>query len=326
MRSVVITGGNGSLGLRLAAELMRDCKVILVDDYEGFHKGVRRQPDLGGAAVEGSVEHVQGDVATWDDAWVSKFRGVYAVVHFAAVNPYPEASWEQSRLSTRMGMNVLQAVQAAKVRRLVFASSNHVMGGYLQQGPELSDSAPAIRSSTVMSRFTNFRLPGLDTDASGYAAAKLAMEEACRAAAAAKTMSTVVVRIGWCQPGENVPGQMTATATPTISGEVCANTRSPDEEIAAGFDDRRVVLAWLHRMWLSTRDFKQLFRRAVEVELPEDGHLLVSGMSGNGGMRWSREGWDVLGYVPQDDAKEWLKKNGGDPWDEPAVKRQKLDN
>lgn len=324
MRRVVITGGNGCLGLRLAAELLCDCNVVLIDDYEVFHKGVRRQPDVDGATVKGSVEHVQGNISTWDDAWASKFIGADAVVHFAAVNPYPEASWEDSRLSMRMGMNVLQATQAAKVRRFVLASSSHVMGGYLQQGSELSGAASAIGASTAMSRFTHFRLPGFDTDAAGYAAAKLAMEESCRAAAAAKGVSIVTVRIGWCQPGENVPSQMTATATPTISAEVVANDQSPEEEVLAGFDDRRLILAWLHRLWLSTRDFKQLFRKAVEVDLPDAGHLLVNGMSGNAGMRWSRDGWDILGYSPEDNAVEWLKKNGAP--DEPASKRHKLEN
>lgn len=310
MRRVVITGGNGCLGLRLAAELLRDCNVVLIDDYEGFHKGVQRQPDVDGATVAGSVEHVQGDISTWDYAWASKFLGADTVVHFAAVNPYPEASWEDGRLSMRMGMNVLQAAQAAKVRRFVLASSSHVMGGYMQQGSELSDAALAIGASTAMSRFTHFRLPGFNTDASGYAAAKLAMEESCRAAAAAKVMSVVTVRIGWCQPGENVPSQMSATASPMISAEAVANDKSPEEEVLAGFDDRRVILAWLHRLWLSTRDFKQIFRKAIEIDLPDAGHLLVNGMSGNAGMRWSRDGWDALGYCPQDDALEWLRENG----------------
>lgn len=329
IRRVVITGGNGSLGQRLASELSPDCHVLLFDDYEGFHKGVRRRPELGKAS-NGLVDHVQADLAVWDTAWVSKIDGADTVIHLAAVNPYPEATWEDSRLSMRMSMNVLQAAQRAGVRRFVLASSSHVMGGYLQQGAELSDKAGPIGAATPMSRFTNFRLPGLDTDASGYACAKLAMEEACRAATAAGNLTAVCIRIGWSQPGENVPSQMSATATPTISDSVISNTKqaSPEEEVAQGFDDRRLILSWLHRLWLSNRDLRQIFRKAVEAELPSKSHIIVNGMSRNEGMRWSTEGWDVIGYTPEDDAIEWLMKHGGamPKGSDADVKRRKLES
>lgn len=53
--------------------------------------------------------------------------------------------------------------------------------------------------------------------------------------------------------------------------------------------------------WLSPRDAAQLFARAVTA--PDVGFLLVAGISGNTRRWMSPEGWDVLGYVPQDDAE-----------------------
>lgn len=66
--------------------------------------------------------------------------------------------------------------------------------------------------------------------------------------------------------------------------------------------------------WLSPRDAAQLFRRAVDA--PTVGYLTVAGISGNTG-RWMKpDGWDILGYVPEDNAQDYADKVGnikGDP-------------
>ena len=55
--------------------------------------------------------------------------------------------------------------------------------------------------------------------------------------------------------------------------------------------------------WLSPRDAVQLFRWAVTA--PGVAYLTVAVISGNI-RRWiTPEGWDVLGYTPQDDAEEY---------------------
>ncbi len=54
--------------------------------------------------------------------------------------------------------------------------------------------------------------------------------------------------------------------------------------------------------WLSPRNAVQLFRRAVTT--PGVGYLTVAGISGNTRRWMTPEGWDVLGYTPQDDAEE----------------------
>ncbi|WP_370293935.1 NAD-dependent epimerase/dehydratase family protein [Deinococcus sp. KSM4-11] len=53
--------------------------------------------------------------------------------------------------------------------------------------------------------------------------------------------------------------------------------------------------------WLSPRDAAQLFARAVTA--PGVAYLIVAGISGNTRRWMSPEGWDILGYVPQDDAE-----------------------
>ncbi|MDL2344501.1 NAD(P)-dependent oxidoreductase [Deinococcus sp. MIMF12] len=66
--------------------------------------------------------------------------------------------------------------------------------------------------------------------------------------------------------------------------------------------------------WLSPRDAVQLFERAVTV--PDVGFLIVAGISGNTRRWMTEEGWDVLGYVPQDDAEAYaaeVEHLRGDP-------------
>ncbi|AWN22710.1 NAD(P)-dependent oxidoreductase [Deinococcus irradiatisoli] len=66
--------------------------------------------------------------------------------------------------------------------------------------------------------------------------------------------------------------------------------------------------------WLSPRDAVQLFRRAIDA--PGVGYLTVAGISDNT-RRWMKpDGWDVLGYQPQDDAEAFASEIGhlkGDP-------------
>ncbi|MFK7602015.1 NAD-dependent epimerase/dehydratase family protein [Deinococcus sp. SM5_A1] len=66
--------------------------------------------------------------------------------------------------------------------------------------------------------------------------------------------------------------------------------------------------------WLSPRDAAQLFARAVTT--PDVDYLIVAGISGNTRRWMSPEGWDVLGYAPQDDAEAYaaeVEHLHGDP-------------
>lgn len=66
--------------------------------------------------------------------------------------------------------------------------------------------------------------------------------------------------------------------------------------------------------WLSPRDAAQLFERTVTA--PGVGYLLVAGISGNTRRWMSPEGWDALGYAPEDDAEAYaaeVEDIHGDP-------------
>ena len=85
--------------------------------------------------AQGKLEIVLGDLTT-NGEWVEAFRPGDVVVHLAAQNPYPEATWEDSSKSMDITTNVITAAREGGARRLIFASSNHVMGGYREEGPK----------------------------------------------------------------------------------------------------------------------------------------------------------------------------------------------
>src|SRR5262245_37329869 len=118
IKSVLITGAAGNLGAKLRRHLEGRYELRLLD-----------------LDPRGDRAIVAADLARWDAAWVEQFRGVDAVVHLAA-DPVAFRPWPDL-----LGPNVdavVYAYEAAArggVRRFVFASSNHVMGGY-QDDPE----------------------------------------------------------------------------------------------------------------------------------------------------------------------------------------------
>jgi uronate dehydrogenase len=66
-------------------------------------------------------------------------------------------------------------------------------------------------------------------------------------------------------------------------------------------EDRRALSTWL-----SLDDLERLVRAALFA--PDVGCLTVYGVSANTARWWSDEGWDRIGYVPQDNAEAWRSR------------------
>ena len=95
--------------------------------------------------------------------------------------------------------------------------------------------------------------------------------------------SGVALRIGWCQPGANMPDTMSATGTPTVADDA-ADAGTGYSDVALGFDDEAKVLPWFENMWFSNRDMLQCVERCVDYEADE--FKAIFGMSANSNMRW----------------------------------------
>lgn len=288
-RVVVITGGCGNLGTKLARHLLAaGWRVVLLEKAEFFRAEV----------VPDGAEVVLGDAADGAGGWAECLAGADAVVHFSAVNPYPNADWADSAGSMLHTFNVFLAASARGVRRVVFASSNHVMGGYKER-PELG----AVRPTSAPMVGTSLRDPEATAksgDAVAYGAAKLAGEQLAKSLAAAGARTTfALLRIGWCQPGANEPSTISAAGCPEEfqTGGKGGGKGAPPPP--ADVDE-----AWFKGMWLSNGDFLRYFEAALDAPCAAGGTIHVNAMSANAGMRWSLdETVAALGVRARDDVR-----------------------
>lgn len=303
---VVITGGAGNIGTKLAAHLVGvGHDVHVLDPWEPAVK------------VAGATYHKVNMLEMSQD-WIDVITDAHAVAHLAAVNPYPEAPWSDVSASMLTTFNVMSASAENGVRRFINASSNHVMGGYKDTGgPYATDAdgnavAP-ITAASPPEVGTKWDAGGIWMDSTGYATAKVASEAYADHLAMTSTRTQfLTVRIGWCQPGDNRTNTMSASGTPTLEA---GDEGEGDDDAAAARKgdpqwDQDLILDWYRLMWLSNRDICQLYEKAVDAKLPPDAkrHEVVNGMSNNAGMRWSLdEARHLLGYEPVDDAMEDVK-------------------
>ena len=123
---VLITGGAGLIGSHIADQLIQngDSEIVILDN---FVRG--RRENLAWAASHGSVQIVEGDIR---DVGLLRevMQGVDLVFHQAALRITQCA--EQPRLALEVladgTFNVVEAAVAAKVRKIVAASSASVYG------------------------------------------------------------------------------------------------------------------------------------------------------------------------------------------------------
>ena len=115
-RRVLITGAAGRIGSSLAERL-------------NAHYDLRLHYNRTVPASPPATDIVIADVAQFDQIRPA-MDGIDAVVHMAA-DPSTRATWESVRDTNIIGAyNVYEAARQAGVRRVVFASTNHVMGMY----------------------------------------------------------------------------------------------------------------------------------------------------------------------------------------------------
>eukprot|EP00039_Didymoeca_costata_P020415 m.341192 g.341192 ORF g.341192 m.341192 type:complete len:337 (+) comp19892_c0_seq1:85-1095(+) len=300
-KTIVITGGAGNLGTKLATSLMKNSgeyEVHVIDPWEP------KSPVPG-------VSYHKFDMIKREEGWTKYLDNAFALVHFAAINPYPEATWDESYQSMILTSNVFSEAHLRKTRRVIFSSSNHVMGSYKEAGGAYmhDNGENEIFGKSPIRLGTKHDSAGIWMDSTGYASAKLAGEAIAESYASLDSCSTQFfsVRVGWCQPGENTTSTMSITGTPSIEIEDEENFEVDPELKGNSLYDPDMILDWYRNMWLSNRDFVQLMSKAISEPLPKGSpkHIILHGMSGNTGMRWHLDDVrQLLGYEPQDDANK----------------------
>lgn len=116
--TILMTGAAGGLGQAMRTRLKSNCKVLRLSDRQNL------------SDVAPNEEFVQVDL--FDAQAVDRMvAGCQAIVHFGGVSV--EAPWEPILQANIIGLyNLYEAARKHGVKRVVFASSNHVMGYYKQ--------------------------------------------------------------------------------------------------------------------------------------------------------------------------------------------------
>lgn len=174
VRSVLITGGCGFVGINLVSSLAGRCDLISVlDDLSVGDLGALKREWSAGANTT-RLEFVRGDVRERrmvEDA----VRDIDAIVHLAAqsgvVTSIEDPSFDYS-VNVLGTFNVLEAARKSEVRKVIFASSNAAAG---KQTPPVSET-------------------GAPRPVSPYGASKLAAEGYCSAYHEAFGIGTVALR------------------------------------------------------------------------------------------------------------------------------------
>jgi NAD+ dependent glucose-6-phosphate dehydrogenase len=115
-KRVLITGAAGRIGTSLAEQL-RDRYDLRLQ----YHRTVPDQPPV--------ADHLVANIADYN-AIAPALEGMDAVIHMAG-EPSPSAPWEAVHEANIVGCyNVFEAARRANVPKIIFASTNHVMGMY----------------------------------------------------------------------------------------------------------------------------------------------------------------------------------------------------
>lgn len=128
-RRILITGATGGIGLQLSERLGGDYDIVQQGRTPANDEQAKvlRKADL---EDYDEVRGLMGDIDT--------------VVHLAG-SASPESTWDDVLTANIVGTrNVFEAAREAGVRRIVYASSNHVVGMYdrLEQWPVYSHQLP----------------------------------------------------------------------------------------------------------------------------------------------------------------------------------------
>jgi len=288
---VAVTGAAGNLGGKLVDHLLAAdwCDAVVgLDNRSVAARGAGHTPVVADLA----------DPA--DSRWRDALAGADALVHFATRNPMPDCTWEEAAESVAMTASLLDGALDSGIRRFVFASSNHAMGGY-KDSPLAETIGPGqLATDLPPAPGTRVTRDGVETRPVAYGSSKLYGEAlaGAKAAASGGRLSAVSVRIGWCQAAENSPATINALAVPLAPEEAAiANKARPRD------------LAWFLGMWLSNRDFCAVMERAIRSGTegwPAAG-IVVNGMSANTDTLWDLDwGRKLIGYEPRDDWKRVL--------------------
>ena len=253
-KHVLVTGLSGLVGTALRSDFEDRYELSSLSRY--------------GTDGMDDSHNFKGNIAELDTI-IPAFEGQHTVVHLAA-DRSANANWESALRNNFVGVyNVYEAAKRTGVKRVVFGSSQHAIGGFYQDEPYKTILAGKFdqvkRPFKLIDETVPIRPDGY------YGASKAYAEGLGSYYSEFHGISSINIRIGWTISNDN----------PTSNGGGLA-------------------------MWLSHRSAAQIHVKAVDApDLLM--YTVVFAMSNNYWNIFSLEkARKVLGYEPQDDAGKVL--------------------
>jgi nucleoside-diphosphate-sugar epimerase len=161
LKTVLITGATGIIGRVLCLQLNKQFEV---------YSGVRRQVD----------DLPRPVLCPLDDfsAILQAMQGIDAVIHLAAQAWGDDIHTHLIPNNITGCYNIFEAARQARVKRVIFASTHHVVGLYLKEGTVVNEEVP-VRPDNL------------------YAVTKVFGEALARFYAEQHGLSVISARIGW---------------------------------------------------------------------------------------------------------------------------------
>lgn len=270
---VLVTGGNGMVGTAIIDNLGDR------EQYEFQPLDIQPHPDEDRDTFEASVEDY--------DEIRPAFDGVDAVIHLAVYVPgYIDENWERIRSVNVEGTrNVLRAAQDAEVERVVFASTNHVVGMYEEE------HAPNLYELDYNLLLDHTSAPRPD---SSYGVSKLFGENDGRFFVERMEYPKRFYAIRICSLREPKYDHPYGDAEKAVE----------NGKFERGSEAYAETVQRMKAMWFSRRDCAHMVDCILQDEDSE--YAVVSGVSDND-RRWFNieHARDLLGYDPQDNGEDW---------------------
>jgi len=305
---VIVAGAAGNIGLKVARRLINTTAAEFVD-------GPLSSRPLNAASDSGTnhptkfhiilmdskpcppefdtinpnghhVEYMHCDFTVYNPLWVDKFKAGYTAFLLSAHHALPDANSQEAYDTMLMNSNLLEACSAGNVERVVFGSSNHVVGGQLYKKGKIPPNAQADFG-------TKFHVRGVSMDSTLYASAKVAAEvQAQGMVNSGRLNRAIILRIGCVLPGENSETEIgiTGSMAKHLEARKMVTKLSKEEEY---------ILQWWKAMYLKTEDLDAIVDCCIAPGLDsiESKLIYVNAISENPNSRWIVRDND-LGYVP----------------------------
>ncbi len=265
-KKVFITGGCGQCGL------------ALVDlPYPKVFYDVQACPE-----ALSEYDYIQGDLSDVDRL-AAAMQGCQTVVHLAASSQV-ESTWQQVLENNILGTrNLLEASRSAGIERVIFASSNHVVGMV-----EIKH-APAIYELGYGLLVDEKTETCPDSD---YGVSKQIGEDLGRYYALTGGPKFYALRIG----------TLTHEDTPfTLADRGVATGKWQRGSLEYQTKTKRN-----QALWLSKRDFVQLVTKLLHYSM-QDFDIFNAISDNPRGWLDIRHAKNALGYLPQDNPEDWKR-------------------